>query len=258
MGLEASIKRAAEALNQANTVAVLSGAGISKESGLPTFREAQTGLWARYNPEVLATPSAFRQNPDLVWSWYMYRLGLVKSSAPNPGHHAITELETLVDQVIVLTQNIDGFHAESGSTNVIELHGNIRRHKCFGNCQGNPTIVDLDTLDYTSDHAPLCPHCHRHKVRPDVVWFGETLNEGNLQRAFNVASTCDVMLVVGTTGIVHPAARLPDIACQSGATVIEVNPAESLITRIADIFLQGPSGEVLPMLVSALRAYREN
>jgi NAD-dependent deacetylase len=257
MGLEANIKQAVEALSQANLVAVSSGAGISKESGIPTFREAQIGLWVRYNPEVLATPSAFRQNPDLVWSWYMYRRGLVLSSTPNPGHHAIVKLESLVDRVVVLTQNIDGFHAESGSTDIVELHGNIRRYKCFGNCQGNPTIVDLDTLPHDQDHAPLCPHCRRAKVRPDVVWFGENLNADNLQRAFDIASTCDVILVVGTTGIVQPAASLPHAAKQSGATVIEVNPSESLITRIADIFLQGPSGEVLPKLVSALRAYRD-
>jgi NAD-dependent deacetylase len=256
MGLEEHISRAADVLGGARLVAVSSGAGISKESGIPTFREAQTGLWVRYDPQQLATPHAFRRNPDLVWSWYMYRRDLVGSAGPNPGHHAIAELEALVPQVVVLTQNIDGYHAQAGSSDVVELHGNIRRYRCFADCRGSPTLIDLDTIDYDGEHAPTCPHCGDY-VRPDVVWFTETLPPAALQRAFEVAAACDVMLVVGTSGIVQPAASLPAQARHAGATVIEVNAQPSLITPVADIFLEGPSGKVLPRLVSAVRAQQE-
>jgi NAD-dependent deacetylase len=256
MGLEEHISRAADALGRARLVAVASGAGISKESGIPTFREAQTGLWARYDPQQLATPHAFRRNPDLVWSWYMYRRDLVGGAEPNPGHHAVAELEELVPQVVVLTQNIDGYHAQAGSSDIIELHGNIRRYRCFADCRGSPTLIDLDTLDHDGEHAPTCPHCGEY-VRPDVVWFTETLPPAALQRAFEVAAACDVMLVVGTSGIVQPAASLPAQAKHAGATVIEINAQPSLITPVADIFLEGPSGEVLPRLVNAVRAQQE-
>lgn len=255
MALEAELVRAAEALDGARVVAVSSGAGISKESGVPTFHDAQEGLWARYDPQQLATPQAFRRNPDLVWSWYMYRYDLVSRVKPNAGHYAVAELEGLLPTVVVLTQNIDGLHVEAGSTDVLELHGNIRRHKCFSDCRGSPTLIDLKSITYDKKHAPPCPHCG-DKIRPDVVWYGETLPPRSLQRAFKVASDCNVMLVVGTSGIVQPAASLPTRARQVGATVIEINPKESLITPIAGIFLKGPSGEVLPRLVAALRARR--
>ncbi len=255
MGLE-ELSRAADVLSRARLVAVASGAGISKESGIPTFREAQTGLWARYDPQQLATPHAFRRNPDLVWSWYMYRRDLVGGAKPNPGHHAVAELEELVPQVVVLTQNIDGYHAQAGSSDIVELHGNIRRYRCFADCRGSPTLIDLDTIDYDGERAPTCPHCGDY-IRPDVVWFTETLPPAALQRAFEVAAACDVMLVVGTSGIVKPAASLPAQAKHAGAMVIEINAQPSLITPVADIFLEGPSGEVLPRLVNAVRAQQE-
>src|SRR5688572_5234796 len=140
-----ALERAAEALDRARLVVISSGAGISKESGVPTFRDAQDGLWAKYDPEQLATPSAFARNPDLVWSWYMYRTGLVQNAAPNPGHHAIAGLEDLVPQVVVLTQNVDGMHARAGSSDIVELHGRLGRFKCFENCQGVPTYIDMTT-----------------------------------------------------------------------------------------------------------------
>lgn len=256
MTVQANIIYAAGILDRAQRVAVFSGAGISKESGVPTFREAQTGLWARYDPQRLATPAAFRRDPDLVWSWYMYRRDLVTHVNPNPGHRAIAQLEELVPDLVVLTQNIDSLHIRAGSRDVVELHGSVLRYKCFAGCRGNPTPIDLDTIEYDKQHAPLCPHCG-DRVRPDVVWFTETLPPDALQRAFEVASACDVMLVVGTSGIVQPAASLPIQAGQSGALVIEVNPQPSLITPTADIFLQRPSGEVLPELVDALRERQE-
>ncbi|GAB4479918.1 MAG: NAD-dependent protein deacetylase [Anaerolineae bacterium] len=252
--LEQPIEQAARLISQAKLLVVSSGAGISKESGIPTFRDALTGLWAKYNPEELATRRGFRRNPDLVWSWYMMRRDMLAEARPNPGHYAVAELERLLPRVVVLTQNIDGLHIQAGSSDVVELHGSIRRFKCFDNCRGDPTPVDLETLDYSRETAPRCPHCGTGYVRPDVVWFGEMLPAGAVERAFNLAALCDVMLVVGTSGTVQPAASLPVEAKQGGARVIEVNPEPGMITPYADIFLQGPSGEVLPRVVAALRA----
>lgn len=250
---QGTLQQAVDILSAAQRVCVLSGAGISKESGIPTFREAQTGLWARYDPQQLATPGAFRRNPDLVWSWYMYRRDLVSRTAPNAGHEAIAALERLLPGLAVLTQNVDGLHRRAGSVNVVELHGSLMRYKCAADCQGAPTLVDLDTLDHDDEHAPNCPHCGAARVRPDVVWFGEMLPEAALNRAVDVAAASEVMLVVGTSGVVHPAASLPGVTKRAGGQLIEVNPNPSQITPSVDVFLQGPSGEVLPALVRVLR-----
>nr|MBN1228348.1 NAD-dependent deacylase [Anaerolineae bacterium] len=245
------ISEAAAVVSKAQVLVVSTGAGISKESGIPTFREAQTGLWSRYDPEQLATPQAFLRNRDLVWSWYMYRLDLVRQAQPNPGHLALVRLEDLVPQMVILTQNVDGLHVRAGSTDVVELHGNISRFKCFAACRGKPTLVDLDPASYSKEIAPPCPYCNSY-LRPDVVWFTENLPTAALSRAFRVAEHCDVMMVVGTSGIVQPAASLPVVAKQRGAILIEVNPRVSGLSGLADIFLQGPAGEVLPALVDAL------
>jgi NAD-dependent deacetylase len=229
---------------------------MSKESGIPTFRDALEGLWAKYDPEELATPEAFRRNPDLVWAWYIERSEKLRTVQPHPGHYAIAELEQLVPEVVVLTQNVDGLHLRAGSSDVVELHGNLERFKCAADCRGRPTVIDLSTIPYSKDHAPPCPYCGA-LVRPDVVWFGEMLPPQAVDRAFEVARRCQVMLVVGTSGVVQPAASLPIEARQAGATVIEVNLAPSFITPAAHIFLQGTAGEVLPRLVAALRARQE-
>lgn len=249
------LAEAASMLAAAGKVAVLTGAGVSKESGLPTFREPQTGLWARYDPQKLASLEGFRHDPHLVWSWYMYRLGLVSQASPNAAHHAIAQLESLVPEVVVLTQNIDGLHQQAGSSRVEELHGSIRRFKCAADCQGAPTVIKLPPEALQSDRAPHCPHCDEF-VRPDVVWFGETLPGDVIDRAFTAAATCNVMLVVGTSGVVQPAASLPFVARQYGADVIEVNPQRSEVTRYASIYLQGSAAEVLPALFAALQAQR--
>ena len=256
--MSAEIGRAAEILRAAGLVAVLSGAGASQESGIPTFREAQTGLWARYDPQQLATPAAFRRDPRLVWEWYAYRRELVRSVAPNPGHTAIAALEDLVPQVVVLTQNVDGLHQAAGSSDVVELHGNIRRTKCAAGCRGEPTPVDPDQLSPAERDAtpPRCPHCG-DTLRPDVVWFGEALPAGAIQRAYEVSAACDAMIVVGTSGVVYPAAALPAIAREAGRPVIEVNPEPGGVTALATVFLQGRGGDVLPQLVEAVRRMAE-
>lgn len=253
------IQQAADKLHTAEKIAVLTGAGVSKESGVPTFRDAQEGLWEQYNPEELATPRAFKKQPKLVWDWYEWRRSLAGKALPNPGHIALADLEAhAADYVVVITQNVDDLHEQAGSTHVIHLHGNLAQNKCFNNCQGNPTHIDVASLDYdpeTADHPPQCPHCGAY-VRPDVVLFGEMLPDEYLTAAFEYSEDCDVMLVIGTSGLVSPASRLPRVAQQAGATLIEVNPDDSMITRYADIKLEGKSGEVLPQLIEALNAKR--
>lgn len=243
------MKQAAELLADAERIVVFTGAGVSKESGLPTFREAQKGLWAQYNPEDLASLEGFRRNPELVWTWYQQRRTLYGDVQPNPGHRAIAELEDLVPAVVVVTQNIDNLHHQAGSTDVIELHGNILRYKCLD--AGHQ--LHVDDLPQTADVPPRCPRCGS-LLRPDVVWFGELLPERALQRAFAESRRCDVMLVVGTSAVVQPAALLPYGAADRGSVIIEVNPNPSGATYLADVFLQGPAGEILPGIVDALRA----
>jgi len=246
------IQAAASLLARHRQVVVLTGAGVSKESGVPTFRDALDGLWARYDPEQLATAGAFERDPRLVWDWYEYRRGLVRQAAPNPGHVSLAELERWLS-VVIITQNVDDLHQRAGSTDIIPLHGAIMRSKCFAACQGEPTLIDVAGLaDFDpAQGPPRCPQCGAW-VRPDVVWFGERLPQGALTRASRAAQAAKIMLVVGTSGVVQPAASLPFAAARCGATVIEINPIRSEITPIADVWLAGPSGEVLPLLVRAV------
>lgn len=246
------IQQAAHALHNATTITILTGAGVSKESGVPTFRDAMEGLWAQYDPQELATPYAFQRNPKLVWDWYQWRRELVARAQPNPGHVALAELQQLKRQVHLVTQNVDALHEQAGSRDVIHLHGNIARNKCFDDCQGSPTLIDLESLEDSDDSPPKCPHCGAW-VRPDVVWFGEMLPAAAIHTASDHSEACDVLLVVGTSGLVSPASQLPGLAKRSGATIIEVNPDYSMITRLADIKLEGGSGEMLPKVIAALK-----
>ncbi|MEA3337736.1 MAG: NAD-dependent deacylase [Chloroflexota bacterium] len=243
------VQQAAAIIETAQQMVVLTGAGISKESGIPTFREAQDGLWAQYDPERLATMQGFLSNPRLVWEWYQSRLTKVRHCEPNPGHRAIADLERLLPGVVVVTQNIDSLHARAGSNDVIELHGNIGRFKCL---HGHLNL-SMDDLADQATIPPLCPHpkCDA-MVRPDVVWFGEMLDDAVINRAFEESEACDVMLIVGTSGVVTPAANLPYYAKQSGAVIVEVNPVPSALTHLADVFLAGPAGEMLPNVVAKL------
>lgn len=238
------IDTVAQRLRPANRVVVLTGAGVSKESGIPTFRDALTGLWADFEPEKLATPQGFLADPPLVWQWYDSRRQSVTLAQPNPGHYAIARMEKLVPRLVTITQNVDGLHAKAGSTDVVELHGNILKFKCFN--AGHP----CESVPANLKEPPLC-HCGS-VIRPDVVWFGEPLPENALQRAFFAMEQADVVLVVGTSGLVQPAASLPFYAKRGGAYVVEVNPDETPISDIADCFLAGPSGEILPKLLDRL------
>lgn len=250
LSFDEKLQRAAALLRGAKRLTVLTGAGVSKESGIPTFRDSLDGIWAQFDPMKLATPHAFQQDPALVWDFYTYRLGIVRDAKPNPGHIALAALEKYVGAYPLITQNIDGLHEAAGSTNVIHLHGQINRSKCFAACQGDPTLIDVSTLPDKDASPPKCPHCGAY-VRPDVVWFGEMLPLKELNAARN-ALRCDVMLVVGTSGVVQPAAEMPFTAAWNGAQIIEVNPERSEITEVARVWLNAPSGEALPRLVALL------
>lgn len=230
-------------LRQAKLIVVMTGAGVSAESGVPTFRDAQTGLWAKYDPTELATPNAFRRNPELVWDWYKMRLGMIEGVQPNPGHYALAEMAQKGPRVALITQNIDSLHQLAGSEDVIELHGNIRRTKCFDHGhrhEGWP--------DDTAAKPPKCSHCGS-LMRPDVVWFGEGLPFSSLETAAHLATDCDVFFSIGTSAVVQPAASLAVRALQAGATVVEINPNDTPLTPHAHFVIQRPSGEFLPQLV---------
>ena len=232
-----------DALRCARRAVALTGSGISAESGVPTFRDAQTGLWARYDPQELATPEAFARDPELVWRWYSWRRELVERARPNAGHEALAELEGAVPDFVLVTQNVDGLHQEAGSARVLELHGNIRRSRC--------SLEDVIVEGDEADGVPsLCPNCGA-PLRPDVVWFGERLPADALAAASEAARSCDLFLSVGTSGLVYPAASLPYEALANGATVVEVNPEGTPFSERADFAVRGRAGEVMPDLVRA-------
>jgi NAD-dependent deacetylase len=206
-------------------------------------------LWAQYDPEELATPQAFRANPELVWEWYQWRQEIVRQAKPNPGHFALAEIEAYLTaqgvNFTLITQNVDGLHQRAGSQQIIELHGNINRSKCFD-------CGDLHKDDWDqNDQHPRCQHCNG-LLRPDVVWFGENLPAHVLEAAWDTAQHCDVFFSIGTSALVQPAASLPVVALQRGATVVEINPDFTNISILAAFNLHGPSGEVLPKLVDAV------
>ena len=226
-------------------LAVLTGAGISAESGIPTFRDAQTGLWSRYDPMQLATEEGFRAEPSLVWRWYAWRRELVREARPNAGHLALAAAEARFESVRVITQNVDGLHARAGSTGLIELHGNIMRTVCLEHCGFSEDVPDR----LPEGEPPRCARCGAW-LRPGVVWFGEMLDPRSLQDASAEVADCDVMLVVGTSGLVHPAAGLPAEARRAGAAVITVNPEATALDSLATACLRGKAAEVLPTLLA--------
>jgi NAD-dependent deacetylase len=232
-------------LKAIHRVAVMTGAGISAESGVPTFREAQTGLWSQYDPQDLATPEAFDQNPGLVWEWYAWRRGLISQSQPNPGHLALVQMENLFSQFDLITQNVDGLHRRAGSQKIIELHGEIFRTKCS---RENKIVTSWPE---TSDIPPRCPDCNAF-LRPDVVWFGESLPQRAFSAALEAAKTCQIFFSIGTSSVIEPAASLPIIALQNGAQVIEINPNHTHLTPQSTYSLRYPAGEVLPALIKEL------
>lgn len=226
-------------------LAVLTGAGVSAESGVPTFR-GPSGLWKNFKPEELATPSAFKRDPKLVWEWYDWRRSLIAKAQPNRAHYLIAELERLYPDFLLITQNVDGLHQRAGSKKLVELHGNIWRVKCLS--------CGALYYDYTTPLPEIPPRCKEcgGLLRPHVVWFGESLPEEALKRAYEFASSCDLMLVVGTSGVVYPAGELPYVAKSSGAKVVEINPEDTPISRIADIKIRKKAQEGMEEFFSLL------
>jgi NAD-dependent deacetylase len=227
-------------------VAVLTGAGISAESGVPTFR-GRDGLWKQYRAESLATPEAFERDPALVWEWYDWRRGLIAPVEPNAGHRVLAGWEGLFSDFAVITQNVDGLHAKAGSRSLVELHGNIWKLRCTK--EGTVEEVRETPLPRL---PPVCPSCGSLR-RPHIVWFGEALDPDVLDRAAAISRSCQVMFVLGTSGIVQPAASLPFAAARAGAKIVEVNIEPTPLTPQADHFLPGKAGDVLSDLDRRLR-----
>jgi NAD-dependent deacetylase len=229
---------------EARYIVVLTGAGVSAESGVPTFRGVD-GLWRRHRAEDLATPEAFARDPQFVWEWYDWRRRLIAACRPNPAHEAIAAAETRVPQFLLITQNVDGLHRRAGSRRVVELHGNLWRVRCVAE--------GAVTENYEVPLPSIPPRCACGALlRPDVVWFGEALPVDAVRQAYAAAESCDVMLVVGTSALVQPAASLPVIAKAHGAHVVEVNLEPTPLSAVADESHRGKAGEVLPRLLGAL------
>ena len=246
---EPGIDRAATLMADARRLVVTTGAGMSRESGIPTFREAPSALWENYDPMERATPEGFLRDPPTVWKWYAARREMIAQAEPHAGHLALAALEQMDwEDYLLITQNIDNLHREAGSKALVEIHGNIFRFKCFDR---HHPVTSLPPGD---DVPPRC-ECGS-LLRPDVVWFGEILPEREVALASAAIAMCDVMLVVGTSGIVYPVASFPATARAGGARVIEVNPEETPITEVADVFVTGTAGEAIPALVEAVRLKR--
>jgi NAD-dependent deacetylase len=228
-----------ESLLGAKKIVALTGAGISAESGLATFRDAQTGLWSKFKPEELATAEAFRQNPKLVSDWYAWRREQALKAQPNAGHLALAEMENRAPGFLLVTQNVDGLHARAGSKRMVELHGNIHRFRCFENDCAN------DNFDTKQGR---CRSCGGH-LRPAVVWFGEMLPVDVLESAIVAAEDCDIFFSIGTSSLVYPAADLWRRAKNNGAIVIEINKDPTPLTPLANYSFLGQAGEILPELV---------
>ena len=249
------LQTVAEALRTARHVVVFTGAGVSAESGIPTFRDALTGLWQRFDPAELATPEAFRRDPALVWGWYEWRRARVLAAQPNPAHRAIAELAGLVPRLTLVTQNVDDLHERAGSGGVVHLHGSLHAPRCFA-CARPFTGLAADLREPEEGRRidpPRCAHCGG-PVRPGVVWFGEELPAQALEQAFAAAQSCDLLLSVGTSGVVYPAAQIPRLALQAGARVVHVNMQPVEVGGAREVSLVGAAGELLAALVERVKA----
>ncbi|MDH1524812.1 SIR2 family NAD-dependent protein deacylase [Achromobacter mucicolens] len=242
----------AQALRSARRVVVFTGAGVSAESGIATFRDALTGLWSRFDAQALATPEAFREHPDLVWGWYEWRRAQVLSAAPNAAHHAIAALARHVPELTVITQNVDDLHERAGSRAVTHLHGSLHAPRC-SRC-GAPQAFATD-LPQEPDAGrrlapPACTECGA-PVRPGVVWFGESLPAQAWRDATLAVQQCDLLFSIGTSSLVYPAAELPRLAVAGGATVVQVNPAATPLDAIAHHNLRGAAAQIMPAVLAA-------
>lgn len=238
-------EKVVERLAQATSLLLITGAGISAESGIPTFRGAD-GLWKNYRAEELATLDAFERDPVTVWQWYDWRRGIIGKAEPNPGHLAIKELEDMFENFLLITQNVDGLHGRTGIKNIVEIHGNLWRTRCTR--EGKISML----MDVPLKSIP--PKCDCGAIlRPDVVWFGESIPPYALELSFNVLEQCDTLIVIGTSGVVYPVASFPQTVKDNGGYVVEVNVEPKPISAIADVSLYGNSGDILPMIAKWLK-----
>ncbi|MFN8576723.1 MAG: NAD-dependent deacylase [Candidatus Sericytochromatia bacterium] len=235
-------------LKNANSVTVLTGAGVSAESGVPTFRD-KDGLWNKFSPQDLANMNSFLKNTELVWEWYKWRKNLISNVSPNAGHYALSEMEEYYTnkgkKFTLITQNVDDLHKKSGSKNILELHGNIMRSRCI-KCNYSTENMDNEKT------IPTCIQCGNY-LRPDVVWFGESLSEEILDKAFEEAENCDVFFSIGTSSLVYPAAMLPVHARDEDAYIVEINPERSALAYLFDEEINKKSGEILPEIMQELK-----
>jgi NAD-dependent deacetylase len=250
MKLEESCKQLAERIRSAKRISILTGAGVSAASGVPTFRGPE-GLWKNYAPEKLATPEAFRRDPVLVWEWYNWRRERISKCMPNPAHDVMAAWSLRYPQFILVTQNVDGLHEKAGTRNVLRFHGSIWEVQCWQNCPSSPDRWWNDQVPL-SPLPPTCPYC-KGWLRPGVVWFGDGIDPDVLRRA-DLAAECDLFLTVGTSSLVHPAAGLVFEARSQGAFTVEINPEATPSSSAVDLAIQGPSEEVLPEVERFLQA----
>lgn len=246
IGMDRQVQQVADWLATAQSVCVSTGAGMSAESGVPTFRDAQTGHWSKFNPEELATPQAFARDPVFVWGWYRERRAKLREIEPHVGHRLLARWETRLPQLTLITQNVDGLHHRAGSQSVIELHGRLDVARCVA-C--NHRVTGLDDLG----EDPRCAACGE-RLRPGVVWFGEMLPTGAIEAAYEAATACELMFVIGTSGVVQPAASLADAAKAGGAHVVEINPNATPISSLADACLRSACGAALSAIDAAWKS----
>jgi NAD-dependent deacetylase len=242
----------ANALQQARRVLVFTGAGVSAESGIATFRDALTGLWSRYDAQALATPEAFRSHPDIVWGWYEWRRAQVLRAEPNAAHRAIAELERRVPELLVVTQNVDDLHERAGSSRVAHLHGSLHAPRC-SSCGAPQALAEDAPLEPGEGRRIAPPACTRcgAPLRPGVLWFGESLPADAWHTAIQAAERCDLLLSIGTSALVYPAAELPLRALAAGATVAQINPAATPLDARAHHNLRGAAADLLPRLLAS-------
>ena len=247
------LERAVDALAGVRRLVVVTGAGMSQDSGVPTFRDALTGLWSRYDPQELATETAFRRNPARVFGWYLGRWRQVRQAVPHAGHHALARMRSAFDELLVATQNVDGLHLRAGSREVVELHGSLEAFRCLDG--GHP--YDADQLEdiavpVTGEvEPPACRECGS-PIRPGVVWFGEMLPALAVERAWSAAKACDAVLVVGTSAIVYPVAELPLIALRGQRPVIEINPERTPLSSEVHVWWSARAAIALPLLADRI------
>ena len=247
------VDRAAEVLVGKTNLVVVTGAGMSHDSGVPTFRDAMTGLWHKYDPQELATETAFRHNPARVFGWYLWRWQLVREVKPHAGYHSLARLERTVDDFLIATQNVDGLHRCAGSRAVVELHGSLDSFRCLdgGHPYDSANLARMEATSSEEVEPPCCQECGS-PIRPGVVWFGESLPESAVRRAWSAAADCDALVMIGTSAVVYPAAELPSIALRKGCPVVEINPASTPLSPHVTVAWPERAAVALPALVSRL------